>query len=401
MSKLVNLVYVLITIWSFTSMYSLLRVYEGAMSSVVGTLISGCVLMLELIAIYLCITQLSLFVKSALVKCVLIWLVFTLGITLLTSDDIWWDIRQVIWWPAIFIIFFSIGRSRNRKYEEILLHRVFYIIFFGNLVLFSLIRTLTFTVSTNSGLEVFSSSNQIFYVVLLLPFIFLIDNNRNKYFILFISVVATLLSFKRSALIYVAVVLGVAVYYDFIKAKNISSFYKISSLCIIVFVMMFSFDYVEMLTGGHLSGRIESIEEDKGSGRLDIFETVWSKYLNGDETHIILGRGFDKVVKDKIVYEIDGYTALSAHNDYLEILYDFGLVGILIYSFYLLKIYSLARIVKKYGSHYYQAILSALLIIIIMSSVSHLVIYPTYYAYIVIIIAFVCGQVNSIKYERC
>lgn len=382
-------------------MYSLLRVYEGTMSSIVGTLISVCVLFIEFIAIYLCVSYISLFAKSALIKCVLIWLIYTLGITILMSDDIWWDIRQVLWWPAIFIIFYVIGRTKNRMYEDLLLNKVFYIIFFGNLVLFSLIRSLTFMVSTNSGQEVFSSSNQIFYVVLLLPFTFLINNNRNKYFILIISAVATLLSFKRSAFIYVAVVLGVAAYYDFIKAKKISSFYKISSLCIIAIVMTFSFEYIEMLTDGHISGRIESLEEDKGSGRLDIFETVWNTYLNGDWTQILLGRGFDKVVKDRIVFEIDGYTALSAHNDYLEILYDFGLIGLAIYSFYLLKIFLLAFNVRKYDSHYYQAILSALLIIVIMSFVSHLVIYPTYYAYIIIIVAYVCGQLNSIKHERC
>lgn len=401
MNRLVKFTYLLIIVWSFASMYSLLRVYEGTMSSIVGTLISVCVLFIEFIAIYLCVSYISLFAKSALIKCVLIWLIYTLGITILMSDDIWWDIRQVLWWPAIFIIFYVIGRTKNRMYEDLLLNKVFYIIFFGNLVLFSLIRSLTFMVSTNSGQEVFSSSNQIFYVVLLLPFTFLINNNRNKYFILIISAVATLLSFKRSAFIYVAVVLGVAAYYDFIKAKKISSFYKISSLCIIAIVMTFSFEYIEMLTDGHISGRIESLEEDKGSGRLDIFETVWNTYLNGDWTQILLGRGFDKVVKDRIVFEIDGYTALSAHNDYLEILYDFGLIGLAIYSFYLLKIFLLAFNVRKYDSHYYQAILSALLIIVIMSFVSHLVIYPTYYAYIIIIVAYVCGQLNSIKHERC
>jgi O-antigen ligase len=242
------------------------------------------------------------------------------------------------------------------------------------------------------GKQMYGSSNQIFYVALLLPFAFLFKNRRFKYYSLLIGLVAVLMSFKRSAIIYTPLVFFVARYFDFLKGKKNSIVKSFFFALVFLSISFFAYDYIDNLTGGHISARFENIEDDKGSGRLDVYKKVIDAYEKKPFEIQLFGAGHNSVIKDKVAWEMGNTVPLSAHNDFIEVLYDFGIIGFFIYLLLIGRIVKLMFRVKRFDTQYFHANLGVLIIFFVMSMVSHLIIYPTYYAYLVIIWAITDGQ---------
>ena len=55
---------------------------------------------------------------------------------------------------------------------------------------------------------------------------------------------------------------------------------------------------------------------------MDIIGNVWSHFLNKGFINLLLGSGYFAVAMD---------THLSAHNDFMEILYDYGFLGLVLF----------------------------------------------------------------------
>jgi O-antigen ligase len=64
--------------------------------------------------------------------------------------------------------------------------------------------------------------------------------------------------------------------------------------------------------------------EDGGSGRTEIWQTVWRKFASSPFSEKLFGHGFHAVAYKVMPL---GYSRF-AHNSWLEILYDYGMVGL-------------------------------------------------------------------------
>ena len=83
----------------------------------------------------------------------------------------------------------------------------------------------------------------------------------------------------------------------------------------------------------------------------------------------LLGHGYNMVI-DKLPF---GY---SAHNEYLEILFDFGILGAMIY---LSVLFSIIRLSMKAKHRRFQSVIfMSLLICLIMGLGTHLTLFPTF-----------------------
>ena len=396
-----NIILSILIVWSILSMYNYVGIFQNLISPNIVTATSILTYLIESIAIYLVATKFNIFFKSSLCKTVIFWLLYTSIICLFTSELFYFDIREVLWFPSIFIIFYYIGITDNKTNNNIkhIFKYTLLILLPINLLLYELILSLPyFSLSGN-----YASSNQIFYIILLIPYLPYVKSKFFKYILFGIISIATLYSFKRSALICVIIILLLSLYFDFLKRKSISSFKYIPFVFVIIFLAYNTFIDVNKETDGHITNRIESTEEDKGSGRLDIWEIVLNKSFNTDFSKLPFGHGHNGVIKSNIVHETAGNSseALSAHNDFIEILYDFGLLGFFIYLTYTIKVLSLRKKISKTNySILYQSVCFANVLFIVLSFVSHLVLYPTYYAYLLIVFAISTGKLNQIKYDR-
>lgn len=167
--------------------------------------------------------------------------------------------------------------------------------------------------------------NNISYIfVRLMPFVFLIK----KYRLISAGLMAILMIFiilgsKRGALLIGALILLIYFYYllkigD--KRKKIQSYFIGFLSAAVLFVMGYRF----FLENEFLLDRLSNISEGGGSGRDVIYTAIidgW--YYSESFVNFLFGFGFAGSVK------LTGN--LAAHNDWLESLSNFGLLGVLVY----------------------------------------------------------------------
>ena len=119
---------------------------------------------------------------------------------------------------------------------------------------------------------------------------------------------------------------------------------------------------------GTVIERLSSIRDDEGSGRLDVWGTTWYMIQNSDRLSYILGHGINAVLRDSPLF-------LSAHNDFLEAWYDYGLIGFILYILTLLSLslYTLRLLLKKSPIAPSMAMLVTIMVTLTM--ISHVLIY--------------------------
>lgn len=183
-------------------------------------------------------------------------------------------------------------------------------------------RNSIITEQFNSNENVVTNTAYIF--VALIPYVFLWASRK---VISFLSL--TLLLFfiiqgaKRGALITGIGGALVFIYYQ-LSAINPKRRVQGISLALIGVLTLIFFSYEFYLNNQFLIDRIENIE-DGGSGRDVIYMNLINSWYNSDNTlNYLFGFGFLSSIK----YSGTGHLA---HNDWLELLINFGLLGVFIY----------------------------------------------------------------------
>lgn len=93
--------------------------------------------------------------------------------------------------------------------------------------------------------------------------------------------------------------------------------------------------------------------------------------LESDFTEILFGHGWNTV----IYYSPLG---LSAHNDYLEILFDCGIFAFFLFCTFIVLLFHTAKKLIQQKSHLAPAFAANIVIIIINTMVSHIYLYTWY-----------------------
>ena len=206
-----------------------------------------------------------------------------------------------------------------------------------------------------------------YYTLFLLPTILLSPNKWIKYIAIAITSIVIISSFKRGGLI--ALVLGLVAY---LFVKEVLLEHKITKLIlfvIIVIVLFVALIYIDNAMGNIISQRIHNIQEDGGSGRDRVWATTWNMICQSPPEYLIFGHGYNAVLKDSPL-------GLSAHNDFLEVLYNYGIICFIPYIF--LHIRLIQQIFTAIKSKDYRAMIMAFTCVtfILMSMISHVIVYP-------------------------
>lgn len=125
------------------------------------------------------------------------------------------------------------------------------------------------------------------------------------------------------------------------------------------------FDFVNEQSGGRITERIEATKTDKGSSRLEIYGRIFNAVNFFSFGDYLFGTGRGSIGK-----YTGGY---SAHNEYLEVFFSWGVMALTIYLLFLFTILKSNKCVKRENIPIYFMSLGIFLSI---SITSHLVIYP-------------------------
>lgn len=201
-------------------------------------------------------------------------------------------------------------------------------------------------------------NNVAYMFVTLVPFLFYQSKKPLLQYaiIVFLSFVI-ILGMKRGAIL---IYLFSLIYFLITSNKDSSSKLTLTNIfltLIFVFVVSFFVKY-RLETSDTFTLRIEQTTEGMTSGRSDIFASVWHEVSNETNFHtLLLGRGANSTIAVAGNY---------AHNDWLEIACNNGILGVMIFCIFFISLFRLLPIVKRKLPRYYSKSLILVIIFMVM-----------------------------------
>lgn len=199
--------------------------------------------------------------------------------------------------------------------------------------------------------------NSIYYILLLLPFIFLIQNKLHILLFVALPLYSFVLSEKTTCILAGVAVLGYFFYYSIRKASIRNK------ILLTLFVMGGVFYYFSTTGFEDTLLGIKNDVDSGGDGRTIIAALVLNNYFTDSSViSMIFGHG---------VNAVSNRFQIGAHNDFLETLFCFGLVGFVLYVVFLIE---LVKYIKrcKYNPDLKKAFIISLIVFLFASLASKL-----------------------------
>lgn len=287
---------------------------------------------------------------------------------------------QSLWYAALIVFWISITKENGFNFGFI---KKFISIAF---IVFSSIYFLWITVRTD---DTEGFLNSLYFGLCLLPIVFITKNTWFRVLSIGISTVNVVVSGKRAALLVLVLGFVLPLLTEF-SGKQKDRALKTVIVGTVVVLLVYS--YINARYDITIFDRINSISEDGGSGRTEIYEEVWNSFKDSSFLQKLFGHGFNSVSLTSLV-------GTSAHNDFLEVLYDYGIVGLVIYLSIIKKLISYSRLLYKKQSQFAPVFFCALIIFLILSMFSHLIIYPTYIVFLLLFFLLGIWDLNKMEEE--
>lgn len=317
--------------------------------------------------------------SNEIIKMLIFWSIYVSIINIINISNSPFSyievLKDTLWWPCIFIVFFDFFNSTNQiNYLNYI--RKYFLLYF--LIISSLIIYLIIFYSGNTDLNAGvvnqNEINSIYWILFILPFCFY-QSNKIKYLIFLITLMMIVISSKRSPLIAFGIILSISLFRDYfnLNFKNI----LIGFLSVII--MIFTVNKLSENISINSSERLIStnlVDEPRFIFILD----SWQRFNSKSNINKILGSGHRASAIDR-----GGILSKTTHNDFFETLYSYGLVGFVLYIYIFFLIFKRLYKFSKKDKIFYEAHLSSLIIFLIISMLSHLNMYPTYFAFLIIV----------------
>ena len=206
-----------------------------------------------------------------------------------------------------------------------------------------------------------------YFPVFILPILLLTSSRIIRYTAIAITSIIVISSVKRGGVITLGLCLLV---YVFVK-QWISGKSKVRQLIVLAVVILMMSGVIYFLIQSEENNVIErilSIKDDGGSARDVLWKDVFQHIQNRDLVSRVIGNGYRSTEKISVY-------ALPAHNDVLEIWYDFGGIGIILYGIAFFSLFSYTIQLLKRKSRYAPHMAMILTFYFIFSMTSIVILY--------------------------
>ena len=284
-----------------------------------------------------------------------------------------YNYAYTILWPVIFEVTYLLyghfeGRVKALRY-------VFIIIAVYGVYLFFQTRNM-----------IAMQTNTIYFSLLTLPWLLYGQDKRVKNILMVVFTLLAMLSLKRSAMLSMAFSWF---FYTMEMIKNRKNlFYSFIIIGVISIGVMQLYNRINYQLEGVLSERVNREEVDEGRNRLAIWNLTMAMIQSSPTDKLIKGHGHYGVKKNSML-------EISAHNDFLEVLYDYGIIIFVLYLCLWGHVLRRCYYLYKMRSSLFLPYSVSLSIFMIMSMVSHLILYASYFIYLVMFWAMVEAKMRT------
>lgn len=170
-----------------------------------------------------------------------------------------------------------------------------------------------------SNLETVTINASVVFLMLM-PAVFLLKNKLISIVVFCIILFYIIIAAKRGNVL--AIIIPTLFYIYSLLKDSKRSFVK-TTIVFVAIVAIANWGYDLVVSNDYLQKRIEETKEGSSSGRDVIYEEAWDEWYNSSKMiNIVLGYGYDGTIKQ--IHK-------RAHNDWLELLVDNGMLGIIVY----------------------------------------------------------------------
>jgi O-antigen ligase len=274
-----------------------------------------------------------------------------------------YNLAMTLYALNVMILFYHYGRTTDISKRTILLP-VFFII--ALIVIYAIIQFL----GSSRAWTQRGAVSDVYYVIGLLPLMLVYFAEKRVLIPIITASLAVAFSGKRAGMI--AVVIMIIAYYLIIgrQKDNLKQQSKtLAKLILVIGIVIAGGIYLDNHLRLRIVERILRLSTDGGSGRDVRWELVWGAIKTSGPLQYLFGHG-----GGTIKASIGGH----AHNDFLELFYEQGLIGAVLYAaFYIRLIILGVRMIRK--KYQYAAQFTASLICsLVLSMFSFYIVDPTY-----------------------
>lgn len=325
--------------------------------------------------LFICIMNIGMHYKGIHLVC-LLWVIIMPIIMWVTKSSIF-AYSFTILWPLLFemgYMFCYECEERNDVFRKLMM----VIALYG---LFLFLR---------SRFDITQQSNTIYFVLLTLPWLLFERENRTRLIYLIIISLLALISLKRSAILSMAVIW---LFYVLEMVRKPERKMGVVFFLIVFYIgASWVFESINENIGGVLEERVNREETDQGRNRLAIWGVTSDMIVSSPMPEIITGHGHYAVRKDSPL-------EISAHNDLLEVIYDYGIVIFILYICLWVHVIRRSYYLYKVRSSLFLPYASALSIFVVMSMVSHLILYASYFMFLVLFWGMAECLIDNVEFE--
>ena len=240
---------------------------------------------------------------------------------------------MLFYFPSLVLVMFNASEKGMDK-----VGRAIYNVGFWIIAAFALY--LMFARVALDNTEVYQSD--AYFLLCLLPFVLLFDKGRSLLLKLIPIAIVAIFSGKRTG--FFSLCGAVFIYYliEYVRSKNFKMFAKMIvgiTLSVVAFIILYNI--LDKRFNINLLERVEGLSQDGGSGREEIYTGIWNAYKNSDFLNKMIGHGIGGI---QVVYGRNS----GAHNDFLEILYNYGIFAVILFvCMYLTMIGTCIKMIKS------------------------------------------------------
>ncbi len=184
--------------------------------------------------------------------------------------------------------------------------------------------------------------------------------NKSNLILITIAYFAILFSLKRGAML-----TGTIIYMFYILQFKKFGIRKISLLNVLTLLCILAVSIYGIITYSDVF-LYRFIRDQTASGREQFYTLVYKGWKNSSSFNQVFGNGFFSTVD----YLGKVYSDIYAHSDWLEILYDHGILGIIIFSGTVISLFSLRKKIKLMIPYYYLPFVAIFFVFFIKTIIS-------------------------------
>lgn len=357
-------IFLLLFFWETAKFWYSGRYSDDASSG--GISMYGSLVMVEIMSLYLMATSPKFRCQHSRIPLLcFLWEMVMLAV-LIFNETAYSQWSKCLAWPLFFQASYLFIRTDSRLVKS------FRKIFYGLAILGGVYLILSLQYK-----DFESQTNMVYFFLLTFPILLLTPKKRQRYLLLIFSTFAAFISMKRS------MILAFVLFWGLVELKYLLGKGRKGLAVVVTAVMVIamygSFSIADDLTEGHLSERMSGEDARSGditNGREGIYLVTIEMIKQSSLAHIMLGNGHNGVRRDSPL-------EISAHNEFLEIIYDYGVIILLVYL--RLWVYVLRQWYFHYRNNtvFFLPYTMSVCIFAVMAMVSQLVLYCSYFLYLV------------------